>query len=202
MRALCTFVVVLKRAVSSERTDIPPHHSTSTLLKPPSTFNVPMDPIDSTYQLPIPFSSRSTVASKAPDVWDAWLSRHIERLSHPDQLEKGQWCGYYDYDGARSFDPPMLAIHFTVDRSPNLGAGLVRKVRARGHDGIGQFTLEGGVSKQGYFELRKTYIGAHSFDWICLMTPFGIFGSWGALHGNRFHRSGRVWLWKHEWNSL
>jgi hypothetical protein len=197
MRSLCDFVVILKGAISSGNIGYHPHHSSSTLIEPPSALDIPMHPMDATYELPIPFSSGTT----APGSWEEWLSRHTEKMSHPDQLEKAQWCGYYGYTGTLAFDPPMLAIQFTVDRSRDTGAKAVWKIHAQGHDGIGDFSLQGNISQQGEVKLRKTYIGAHSFDWKCFMTPFGIFGSWGTIYENRFCYCGRVWLWKREWSN-
>ena len=201
MRELCPFAVILKRAVSSGRINFHPQHSSLTLVPPPSAVDIPMQPIDSTYQLPLPFHSIYTDPYIVEDPWTVWLSRHIEKMSEPDQLGKGQWCGYYSYDGARAFDPPMLGIQFSVDQNPSPGSGLTSRIRAQGHDGIGQFTLEGGISRQGELRLRKTYAGAHSFDWTCFMTPFGIFGRWGTVGRNIFRQGGKLWLWKCEWNS-
>lgn len=132
------------------------HHFISTLIEPPSALDIPMHPIDDTYELLIPFSSRTTV----PDPWEEWLSRHTEKMSHPDQLEKAQWCGYCAYGSVRAFDPPMLDIQFTVDQRQDTGAGAIWKIHAQGHDGIGAFSLEGNISRQGQLRLRKRYIGA------------------------------------------
>ena len=90
-----------------------------------------MQPIDSTYQLPLPFPSIYTDPYIVEDPWTVWLSRHIEKMSEPDQLGKGQWCGYYSYNGARVFDPPMFGIQFSVDQDLSPGPGPPLLVGAR-----------------------------------------------------------------------
>jgi hypothetical protein len=157
-------------------------------------------PMDSTYQLPIPFSP-SAEAPRASGAWETWFTKHVQSMSLPVYLEEGQWRGSDDYPGVRAFDPPMRDIQFAVRQPLRSGNGHVWKMRAPGHDGAGRFTLEGWVETLvGRLNLRPTYVGAHSFDWECFMTPFGIVGSWGTRHRDRFHQTGRLWRWKREWN--
>jgi hypothetical protein len=201
LRVLCAFAFNLKQAIASERLTFRPPETTSRLIEPPSTLNILMQPMDSTYQLPIPFSPGAD-AQRASGAWETWFTKHVQSMSLPVYLEEGQWRGYYDYPGVRAFEPPMLEIQFAVSQNLLSGNVHVWKIRAQGHDGVGRFTLEGWVETLvGRLNLRKTYIGAHSFDWECFMTPFGIFGSWGTRHGDIFHKTGRLWLWKREWNS-
>jgi hypothetical protein len=201
LRVLRAFAFILKQAIALERLNFRQPESTSYLIEPPSALNIPMQPIDSTYRLPIPFSPRAE-GHNAADAWETWLTKHVESMSLPVYLEEGEWCGYYDYNGVRAFDRPMLDIQFTVNQNLLQGKATVWKIRAQGHDGVGRFTLEGWVETLvGRLTLRKTYIGAHSFDWECFMTPFGIFGSWGTRPRDRLHKAGRLWLWKCDWNS-
>lgn len=67
-----------------------------------------------------------------------------------------------------------------------------------GKDGVtGEFDFFGTVTTTtGHVSLRKTYKGAHYWDYDGVMTPVGIVGEWGR-EGTGY--SGYFWLWKRSW---
>lgn len=143
LRVLCAFAFILKQAVALERLNFRQPESTSYLIEPPSALNIPMQPINSTYRLPIPFSPRAEGHNVA-DAWETWLTKHVESMSFPVYLEEGQWRGYYDYNGVRVFDRPILDIQFTVHQNLLQGKATVWKIRAQGHDGVGRLLSKDG----------------------------------------------------------
>lgn len=67
-----------------------------------------------------------------------------------------------------------------------------------GKDGVtGEFDFFGHVATNtGHVSLRKTYKGAHYWDYDGVMTPVGIVGEWGR-EGTGYN--GYFWLWKRSW---
>lgn len=67
-----------------------------------------------------------------------------------------------------------------------------------GRDGItGEFDFAGTIhTGTGVVSLRKTYKGAHYWDYDGVMTPLGIVGEWGR-EGTGY--DGYFWLWKRSW---
>ena len=141
--------------------------------------------------LPLPFSPSATTE---------FATCHLAKMTTADFLEDGEWTGFYSLSSIRqdtiAFDPPMHGIQFVA--TPQGGSSRTLKLRATGEDGIQAFDLEGEiVSETGRITLEKRYLGGHpTWDWVCMMTPMGIVGSWG-----RNHFGGWIWLWKVGWTA-
>ena len=122
-------------------------------------------------------------------------------MTTPEFLEDGEWLGFYSmsfkHNMKITFDPPMQGIRFTSTLLP--GDPRIFRLAASGTDGIGPFTLEGAFdSKSGRFSAKKTYTNTLlGWTWTCMMTPFGIVGTWGSDNWG-----GWLWLWKKEWTKL
>lgn len=67
-----------------------------------------------------------------------------------------------------------------------------------GRDGVtGEFDFAGTIhTGTGVVSLRKTYKGAHYWDYDGVLTPLGIVGEWGR-EGTGY--DGYFWLWKRSW---
>ena len=125
---------------------------------------------------------------------------HLAVTTSPKYLEDAEWIGIYTLSfpllrAARrrdlDFDPPMHDIRFKATQSS--GDPHLSDLCAGGRDSVGSFTLDGIVNREsGFLELHKTYQGGSpTWRWQCLMTPFGMVGSWGDIN-----YGGWVWLWK------
>ena len=144
--------------------------------------------------VPLPFASSAAVD---------FLSCHLAKMTTVDFLEDGEWAGFYSmsYSTHRqgefiSFDPPMHGIRFVA--TAQCGDPTVLSLKGTGKDAIDDFDLEGKLAPgTGNINLRKTYSGGSpTWDWVCIMTPVGIVGSWGL--GNY---GGWIWLWKTGWTA-
>ncbi|KAL6720920.1 hypothetical protein ACLMJK_000019 [Lecanora helva] len=120
---------------------------------------------------------------------------HLKRTTDQEFLTNGDWTGIYAMSFSHwesiHFDPPMRDVRFTA--TPDPAHPRIVEFRAIGWDHIGDFKLDGRMNQAtGAIKAQKSYNApGHQFDWSCLMTPFGIVGSWGA-----FPWGGWVWLWK------
>lgn len=129
--------------------------------------------------------------------------RHLyDQIVVPDAIAfmiSGSWAGYYTYAangrfmGFRPFrDAPMRYIRFHIIKEMQ---NSVQVEALNALDGVGTFDMRLEVSKQdGRFRGEKWYNGPmnfHSWEWIGMVTPFGIFAAWGELGS-----LGYVWLWK------
>lgn len=135
--------------------------------------------------IPLPF---------AKDILTVLPFCHLTSMTSKAFLEDGEWAGFYSMSfghmRTRTFDPPMRGVQFQVCDDPELPA---RNLQARGQDEVGSFQLYGKIAlKTGEMTLEKQYddYGPH-WSWVCVMTPFGIAGTWG-----RDDWGGWVWLWK------
>ena len=109
-----------------------------------------------------------------------------------EHLTSGTWTGYYTcaFTGIFSrLDPPMRSIKFEVTKEMSSSVE-VRAINAR--DGVGRFNISLEVSKRdGRFHGEKKYEGNTRWEWYGMVTPFGVFASWGVdWYG------GHIWLWK------
>ena len=135
--------------------------------------------------MPLPF---------AADIATALPFCHLASMTSKSFIEEGEWAGFYSMSigplHPRPFDPPMRGIRFQVCDDPELPA---RTLDAKGEDGVGSFRLFGKIAlNTGEITLEKQYDGqGPHWDWFCLMTPFGIAGTWGSDDWG-----GWVWLWK------
>lgn len=158
------------------------------LLKPPTTLNIPFH---SFMDLPLPFS---------PNANEAFATCHLRTMTSTEFLQDGEWAGYYCFNGLRNqenvhFDPPMTGIRFVACEHDTEPKRLF--LVAAGIDSVGSFHLQGDIdSETGKVMIMKQYSnGDHwSWAWHCLMTPFGIVGSWGSREWG-----GWLWLWKTDW---
>ncbi len=151
--------------------------------------NVRDIPFYSMMDLPLPFS---------PTAPEEFATCHLPYMTSQDFLADGEWTGFYSISmgsgGYIDFDPPMHGIRFVThvfDDKPT-----TVNVRATGMDGVGSFDLSGQIDREsGKVVLRKSYSDTHEWQWCCLMTPYGIVGTWGSgLYG------GWLWLWKASWS--
>lgn len=120
------------------------------------------------------------------------MQRILTHLTH----ENTPWAGYYVYESLMGgVDPPMyFELHVSqwgADGRPNAD---VVWFEGSGGDGIGLFTLKGGVhSRTGLVKARKAY-ATYGFNWKGVVTPFGMIGNWGGPHG------GVWWVWPRGWS--
>ena len=125
---------------------------------------------------------------------------YLPVMTSPEYIKSAEWIGIYTISfglGAAprrqelNFDYPMHGIRFEVTQLPTDSTRL--NLRAAGTDGVGSFTLDGVLSQKiGYLQMLKAY-GSESLEWrwSCIMTPFGIVGTWGSSD-----YGGWVWLWR------
>ena len=139
--------------------------------------------------LPLPFSPNA-----AKDFTDC----HLSKMTSRQFLEDGEWTGFCsNVIGYETFDPPMHGIRFVG--SQILNSSDLLSLHASGVDSVGQFDLDGMIAqKSGRIWLEMRYKGRHGWFWCCVMTPFGIVGTWGE--GSFTH--GWIWLWKTAWPRL
>lgn len=169
----------------------------------PHIENIPLQPLDTTYRLPPPFTLASGSDGDADgSEWQSWLCSHGMALGQSD----GPWCGYYTTFNAGMIDPPMKNINFSKQNAE--GAGEVPMVAQGGSDGHGTFDIRGHILIQDgwpHFLGHKVYTSGASvagleWDWSLIATPFGLFGTWGYRTTPRHNnRQGHVWLWKEDW---
>lgn len=156
-----------------------------------------------------------------PSSWQEWYTSRVRDLV--STIEDEEWYGYYVYtlDETDSFgpsgarDPAMENIYFklgsgpplssarslasTVTASTTTGQSPKLPLEARGgKDGVtGEFDFVGTIrTNTGMVSLRKSYRGAHYWDYEGVMTPLGIVGEWGR-EGTGYY--GYFWLWKRSW---
>ncbi|KAH9046137.1 hypothetical protein EDB84DRAFT_1467852, partial [Lactarius hengduanensis] len=108
-----------------------------------------------------------------------------------------KWVGYYIDEGMDEPGPPMFfKLYLAPPPAADAGANKLY-FRGDGADSVGLFTLEGSSDTQtGVVIARKTYVGAHWWDWRGVITPFGMVGVWGTETQN----SGWWWVWPQEWS--
>ncbi len=160
------------------------------LLLPPS-----LPPIDPASQYDEPYDLGS-----ATFVWP-WLRDGLAGTPFTglSSASGHRWVGYYTYTGTveRMDDPPMFFKLYLAPPPVADAASYKLYFRGEGADGEGLFTLEGASDTQtGVVIARKTYVGAHWFDWHGVITPFGMVGVWGT--GARNY--GWWWIWPQEWS--
>ena len=157
-------------------------------------------PFHSFMKLPAPFSDNAATAFNLC---------HLEKMTSREFVEDGNWIGYYGFPFFR-FDPAIQPFQFKVTKSP----GRNLKISVTGTDAFGDFMFHGWINQDtGGVEIERvsllgspvlslhtTLLGNHMKGkglpvMSLLMTPFGIFGTWGE----RYH-SGWLWLWKEAWS--
>lgn len=163
--------------------------------------------------------SRSGIQTQ-PNSWQEWYTSRVRDLVNT--IEDDEWYGYYVYTlgdndspspgGAQ--DPAMENIFFKLGSGPPLSSSRSQAstitsatatylsklpLEARGgKDGVmADFDFVGSINTStGMMNLRKSYRGAHHWDYEGIMTPLGIVGEWGR-EGTGF--DGYFWLWKRSW---
>ena len=158
----------------------------ATVIAVPTPTDIPLHLM---LDVPLPFTSSAPMEI---------LSCHLAKMTTVDFLEDGEWAGFYSVSNSQFvyFDPPMHGIRFVA--TAQCGDPTVLSLQGSGEDDIGTFDLEGKLaSETGNINLRKTYSGGSpAWDWVCIMTPVGIVGSWGQ---EAF--GGWIWLWKTGWTA-
>lgn len=138
--------------------------------------------------MPLPFTTDATAQ---------FQYCHLPKMTSKHFLEDGEWAGVY-YARTRGgsnfprFAPPMHNVRFRVNLDP--AQPFFVSLEASGRNGLGEFSLRGRMEKEsGQMTLEQVYTGGtQKWDWTCMMTPFGIVGSWG----DRRQFRGWTWLWK------
>ena len=110
-----------------------------------------------------------------------------------------RWAGYYTYSNilGEPRDPPMI-FKFDLVPPPAIN-GAAHKVYflGEGADSAGSFLLEGSADTHtGAVVARKSYVGAHWWSWLGVVTPFGMVGVWG-IDAETY---GWWWIWPQEWS--
>ncbi|MCJ1456474.1 hypothetical protein MMC28_006835 [Mycoblastus sanguinarius] len=144
-------------------------------------------PFHSMMDLPLPFS---------PGTNRELATCHLAKMTSQEFIEDGEWTGFYSLGtGDRiTFDPPMHGIRFKATANNDNPATL--KLHSSGKDSVAPFDLEGLIVQEtGKIMITKTYSENFYWHWSCVMTPYGIVGSWG-----RNSSGGSVWLWKARWS--
>ena len=135
--------------------------------------------------------------------WADWEADCIYRMTDPDFLEEGEWCGYWSFDGAAVQGVPTLQFANAVE-SFNFRVQRVRRSSRRStpyyirgfYPSMGNHLhLEGNYTRDGSFMLGPP---GDFWIWRARMTPFGLFGFWGSTDGSRI--AGICWLWKKDWS--
>jgi hypothetical protein len=157
--------------------------SLATSIMPPFTHDIPFP---SFMNLAPPFS---------PDAAARLSTCHLSTMTSPEFLEDGEWAGYYCFFPRANtihFDPPMSGIRFSTSRAAADPRRL--SLASDGVDGVGPFHLSGEVDPETRsIVMTKRYHG-FGWNWYCVMTPYGIVGSWGEEFWG-----GWLWLWKTSW---
>lgn len=84
--------------------------------KLPDASKIPLRPLKSSYNIPLPFTSlreqREEPNEFSDPLWDEWYSAHVNALFHSTLfITEGSWCGYYaHFRGQAPKDPPMVNI--------------------------------------------------------------------------------------------
>lgn len=179
-----------------------------------------------TTKLPLLENFSSTGIRAQPDSWHEWYTSRVRSLVNTIQDEEWYGYYVYtlgDNDnpspGGAQQDPAMENIHFKLGGG---GSGPIPPVlpssRSQastttttttypskvpieaygGKDGVmAEFDFVGSINTStGIVNLRKSYRGAHHWDYEGIMTPLGIVGEWGR-EGTGF--DGYFWLWKRSW---
>ena len=209
--SICTIALAL-RAYLKTRQAAWPFNSNARVpyIRPPLSDQIPMQPLNHSYDLPLPFTATMIYDGQAMrttrfgDQWEHWYQHHSGAMLQT--LHEGTWCGYYIHSLEMQpswFDPPMVDIKF-VSRRDKIDDSVLNLRAEDCTDGIGSFDLHGQAhAGEGIVKLylQKDYQDRNiSWDWDCRLTPFGIVGYWGSWSSNdEMRRNGLVWLWKKEW---
>ena len=107
-----------------------------------------------------------------------------------------RWAGYYTTGTGELNDPPMFFKLYLVPPPSTDEATCKVYFRGEGADGVGSFTLQGVADTEaGVMNATKAYVGAHLWNWLGVITPFGMVGTWGIGRD-----SGSWWIWPQEWS--
>ncbi|KAF8266512.1 hypothetical protein EI94DRAFT_184556 [Lactarius quietus] len=109
-----------------------------------------------------------------------------------------RWAGYYTLPGG-THDPQMFFKLYLVPPPAADEPEAAHKMYfyGEGSDGVGSFKLEGSSDTQnGVVIARKIYVGSHLWEWLGMITPFGMVGVWGF----GTERYGWWWIWPQEWS--
>ncbi|KAI9662352.1 MAG: hypothetical protein M1821_008519 [Bathelium mastoideum] len=135
--------------------------------------------------------------------WEEWEADCIYRMTDPDYLEDGQWCGYWSFDGAAvqgiptvQFADAIEGLVFRVSRLRRSSRHAApQPIRGSYPNSGDDFHLDGHFTRDGRFTLGPP---GDFWVWRGRMTPFGMFGFWGSTDWSRI--AGICWLWKKSWS--
>jgi len=132
--------------------------------------------------MPLPFAADG--AAKLPYC-------HLATMTSKAFLEEQEWAGFCAFSPRPHellVEWPMHGMRFVVSDHPD---GL--SLQTKGDDGRGGFLLYGRMTPDtGEMTLVRAYLDIEfRWNWTCMMTPFGMVGSWGTCN-----YGGWLWLWK------
>lgn len=180
----------------------------------------PSNPSSARLKMPLLENFSSTAIRAQPNSWQEWYTSRVRDLVNT--IEDEEWYGYYVYtlddaDNPRprgAQDPAMENVHFKLGSGPPVPSSRPQTSTATsstviyspklpleargGKDGVTkEFDFVGSINTStGMMNLRKSYRGAHYWDYEGVMTPLGIVGEWGR-EGTGY--DGYFWLWKRSW---
>lgn len=219
--ALCTIALTLRSTLRA-RLAAWPYNDAAVVphISFPTASQVPLRPLDDSYNLPVPFSRRAVEllgrSTSSFGGWDSWYDQHnVAFARNISNFTNGTWCGYYVHFGVQAawLDPPMTEIQFRPQNSSATQLDPTEPVRVDLEaldcvDGIDTFNINGTLEvrdREVVFTGSKEYQSSPThWDWDCRLTPFGLVGYWGHIQSEdgRISRYGIVWLWKKEWTEV
>lgn len=118
---------------------------------------------------------------------------HLPIMTSKAFLEEREWEGFCTLSNGiyeLRIEYPMRGMRFVVSDDPERPW---QTLQANGEDGISTFSLSGRLAPDtGELRMVKAYTdGTLEWNWTCMMTPFGIVGSWGTNSLGDW-----LWLWK------
>lgn len=177
-------------------------------------------------KVPLLENFSSTGIRVQPNTWHEWYTSRVRSLVNTIEDEEWYGYYVYTLGdnenpspGGAQQDPAMENIHFRLGGSgppvpssrsqastattttTTTTTSYPSKVPIEAHGGkdgvMAEFDFVGSINTStGMINLRKSYRGAHHWDYEGIMTPLGIVGEWGR-EGTGF--DGYFWLWKRSW---
>ena len=182
----------------------------------PLASQIPLRPLNSTYELPLPFSpagGSETTTSKESG-WDSWYLRHSHEMlkASSDNLTSGKWSAQYTDLHTNGPRPPLAGVKFNITSTRD-GDGPVQDqifvlTDSFGLEGI-EFQIRGTMFHRAgttsFLASLNHKTESHEVEHGTTahidmrLTPFGLHGFWGVTSFDDFERLGYMWFWKEEW---
>lgn len=99
---------------------------------------------------------------------DTFVSSHLNNSVLP-KSKGGIWKGWYEQFGTQH---PMVLKNFK--------AKIGDKVKGKGRDEVGEFTIKGKVHSDGGVDFKKEYKGRHTVEYMGRMNGKQISGDWSV----------------------